>query len=71
MIYRMHFSDMAHVRTFGVVVDDETMTWTSDPKGEDLERPIIGALYAVEGGGPIGSSKRFDVFPGGRAAISR
>ena len=66
MKYRTHFSDMAHQRAFGIIVDEETMTWTSDPPGNDISEPIT-AYFSREGGGPIGSSKQFEVFPDGHA----
>jgi hypothetical protein len=68
MIYRMHFSDMARARAFGIVVDDETLTWASDPAGHDLTEPITGYFSR---GGPVGSGKQFEVFPGGRARLTK
>lgn len=61
MTYRTHFANQ-----FGIVVDAEKMTWTSDPPGNDLPRPYV--LYFSRGG-PIGSGKQFEVFPGGRARL--
>lgn len=69
MKYRTHFSDMANQRAFSIVVDDETLTWVSDPPGKDLFEPVT-AYFTRVGGSPIGSGKQFEAFPGGKVRIS-
>ena len=49
---------------FGIVVDDETMKWVSDPPGRELLRP---ERFQFSSSGAIGSGKEFEVHPGGRA----
>ena len=52
--------------SFTITVDDETMTWVSDPPGDDITKPLTTYFSC---GGPPGSGKRFQVFPGGRARL--
>lgn len=67
MRYRCHFQNMGGGLAFGIVVDDEALTWESDPPGNELPKPFA-AYFSREGAGnPIGSGKRFEVMPGGRA----
>ena len=68
MLYRVHNAGAPGVKpSFGIVVDDETMTWSSDPPGHDLDQALFG-VYASRGGAPR-SGKAFDLFPGGRAEL--
>jgi hypothetical protein len=53
---------------FSIVVDDETLTWTSVPPGHDVEKPL-SAYFTAEGIAPIGSGKWFEVRPGGQARL--
>lgn len=67
MLYRTHFQNPPGVGpSFGITVDDETMTWVSDPPGNDLTKPITAYFSR---GGPIGSGKQFEVLPGGKARL--
>lgn len=66
MRYRMHYANPIH-GSFGIVVDDETLTWVSDPPGRDISEPIRSAYFAREGVNPPGSGRLFTIFPGGRA----
>jgi hypothetical protein len=65
MTYRGHLQDLAHGQSFGIVIDDETMTWSSDPPGGTIERPMT-TYFPREGGGPPGSGRNFEVLPGGK-----
>ncbi len=66
MLYRMHYATAPGIGpSFGIVVDDATMTWTSDPPGHDINQPVTGYFTR---GGPIGSGKQFQVCPGGKAS---
>jgi hypothetical protein len=58
-VYAMHWNNQ-----FNILVDDEALTWTSDPAGRAILEPITGYFSR---GGSIGSGKYFTVFPGGRA----
>lgn len=70
MLYRTHHGGAPGVKpSFGIAVDDETMRWTSEPAGHDLEQPLIGVYLSR--GGPPGSGKVFDLFPGGEVRNSR
>jgi hypothetical protein len=60
-IYRTHYVDPIH-GSFGIVVDDETMTWTSDPPGRSLEKAVTAYFSR---GGPPGSGRTFTVLPNG------
>lgn len=64
-LYRMHFQNVAMGVSFGIVVDSEKLTWTSDPPGNDIPQPMDG--YFTGEDHSIGSGKRFEIFPGGRA----
>jgi hypothetical protein len=68
MLYSCHFSDLPNQRAFGIVVDDETMTWTSEPPGQEIPAVWTG-YFSRQGGGPIGSGKQFEVLPGGKARL--
>jgi hypothetical protein len=61
MTYRTHYPNQ-----IGIVVDAGKMTWTSDPPGNNIQQSYV--LYFSRGG-PVGSGKRFEVFPGGRARL--
>jgi hypothetical protein len=64
--YRNHYGGAPGVLpSFGIVVDSETETWTSDPPGHDIPRPMV--LYFTGGDHAIGSGKQYEVYPGGRA----
>jgi hypothetical protein len=69
MKYRTHLSDMARQRAFGIIVDDQTLTWVSDPPGNDIAEPFT-SYFTREGGGPIGSGRQFKVLPGGQARLA-
>jgi hypothetical protein len=60
-IYGSHVVDNIN-GNFGVTVDDEKMTWTSNPSGRVIEKPIT--LYFSRGG-PVGSGRKFTIFPDG------
>lgn len=47
---------------FGVTIDDEKMTWTSNPPGRVIAKPM--KLY-TSSGGPPGSGKQFTIMPDG------
>ena len=66
MRYRNHIQDMGHGRTFAIIVDDRSLTWVSEPVGNDISTPMT-LYFTQEGGGPIGSGKQFEVLPGGGA----
>jgi hypothetical protein len=69
MLYSVHNAGLPGQKpSFTITVADETMTWFSSPPGHDLETPMCG-VYMTRGG-PPGSGKRFDLFPGGRAQLS-
>lgn len=72
MKYRFHNGGAPGVLpSFGVIIDDESMTWRSDPAGHDLSKPIFGQYAVREGDAPLGSGKTFDVYPGGRVQESK
>ncbi len=72
MHYRSHYGGAPGIfPSFGIIVDDQTMTWTTDPLGNDIPKPMMGVPFTREGSSPIGSGKAFDLFPGGRAQLSR
>lgn len=65
MLYRTHFqSPPGAGQSFGITINDEAMTWESDPTGHDLTEPVTAYFSR---GGPPGSGKQFQVLPGGRA----
>jgi hypothetical protein len=66
MRYRMHYSHPIH-GSFGIVVDDESMTWVSDPPGTEIAERIDAAYFSREGVNQPGSGRVFTLFPGGRA----
>jgi len=68
MKYSGHYNDPAH-GSFGITVDDETMTWVSNPPGRDL-REAKQDVRLNKGGTP-GAGKSFDLFPGGRAQLHK
>ena len=63
-MYRMDLHDRARERSFGIVVDEETMTWISDPPGIDIAESIVGYFGK---GGPLWSGKQVEILPGGFA----
>jgi hypothetical protein len=66
MLFRGHWAGLPGIKPgFGVVVDDETMTWRSDPPGHDLEQPFTA--YFPRQDGALHKGKNFEVLPGGRA----
>jgi len=60
---------------FHITVDDATatadgnMTWTTNPPGRDIREPMLGVYMSY--GGPVGSGKAFDLYPGGRARFHK
>lgn len=69
MLYSAHNAGLPGLKSsFTITVDDETMTWVSSPPGHDLEKPMLGVYMSR--GGPPGSGKAFDLFPGGCAPVS-
>lgn len=62
-IFRGHIQDHAQGATFGIIIDERTLSWTSDPPEHDI-RDAIEAYFTC--GGPPGSGRWFRVFPGGR-----
>ena len=67
MLYRLHYATPPGLGpSFGIVVDDSTMTWTTDPAGYTLDKPVPGYFTC---GGPIGSGKQFVAHPGGKATL--
>jgi hypothetical protein len=72
MRYRGHYAGAVGVfPSFGIIVDDQTMTWTTDPQGNDIPEPMMGVPFTREGSSPIGSGRAFDLFPGGKARPSK
>jgi len=57
--------------SFMLIVDDETMTWESDPLENDVRSPILNLRFSREGDRPIGSGKYFNIFPDGRVEEAR
>jgi hypothetical protein len=68
MRYHNHVSDLPHGRAFRITVDDETLTWESDPPGNDISEAMT-LYFTREGTNPPGSGKQFQVLPGGRAKL--
>lgn len=66
MKYHNHIQDMGQGRSFTIIVDDQTMTWTTEPPGNNIAKPLT-LYFSLKGGGPIGSGRNFTVLPGGRA----
>jgi hypothetical protein len=60
-IYGSHVVDMMN-GNFGVTIDDEKMTWTSNPPGKTISKPMT--LYFSRGG-PVGSGREFTILPDG------
>jgi hypothetical protein len=57
-MYRTHYGGAPGVEpSFGIVVDSDSLTWTSDPPGNDLRKPML--LYFTGGDHSIGSGKQF------------
>jgi hypothetical protein len=68
MRYRAHYAGTPGVLpAFGIVVDDQSMTWVSDPSGYNIPEPMINLRTIGEGLAP---GKYFDIFPDGTARIS-
>ncbi|MGR4064775.1 MAG: hypothetical protein ACLQPV_04935 [Vulcanimicrobiaceae bacterium] len=63
MLYSHHIHDPGG-EPFVVVVNDDTMTWASEPAGRTISKPRL--LYFTHGG-RRGSGRNFTIFPGGRA----
>lgn len=69
ILYSCHLAGLPGVKpSFTINIDADSMTWESFPAGNDIDEPIT-MLFSR--GGPIGSSKTFTVFPGGRAQLAR
>ena len=66
MKYRTHMGGMPPGGSFAIIVDSETMTWTTEPPDQNISKPFIGLRFVAEGGA-IGSGKFFDITPDGRA----
>ena len=63
MLYANHISNPVG-ESFLALVNDETLTWESQPPGKDIPKPMT--LY-FSCHGALGSGKNFTIFPGGRA----
>jgi len=68
MKYAVHLKDTVH-GSFSITIDDETMTWVSNPPGHDLPQDMVGA-HATKSGTP-GPGKTFDLFRGGKATLHK
>ena len=67
MKYSGHIGTHPRGSNFRWTVDDETMTWESEPPGRTISKPVLG-IYGSHGG-PPGSGKAFDLLPGGTARL--
>jgi hypothetical protein len=63
--YRGHMAAEAVISkpSFAIIVDDETMTWESDPQAKDIEDSMTTYFTSV---GEPGTGREFTVLPGGR-----
>jgi hypothetical protein len=65
MLYRLLERGIPGVPSADIIIDDATMTWTSEPPGHPLAETLVAAFSAP---GPYGTDRReFKVFPNGRA----
>lgn len=62
--YRAHLQNVLG-HSFGIVVDSDDNSWTSDPPGYDIPRSMVA--YFTGGDHAIGSGKQFEIYPGGMA----
>jgi hypothetical protein len=68
MRYRNFQASMPGLKSgFTIIVDDESMTWQTEPPGKGISVLIEGLRFVEEGVAPIGSGKWFDILPNGTA----
>jgi hypothetical protein len=73
MRFYAHINDPI-LGSFGMTIDEDTMTWSSTPPGHDIREPMIGAYFKLVGEPPPGrvfAGKNFDVYPGGKVGPSK